>query len=172
MVRCRLRNIFSISPIFSDLCTTKPIKIPISLRKLISIFPYLARFDRTCSKVRHFRWLSNIVLRRMTRLNFNEFNLQMLSSLKLCTNARSSTLFVKLVKLNDEREALGFCLPPNLIYRKFLIRLGRMWRSFCWNDSGLFSLIKNYRHLSFSVVMLTFWVMMGCGTGRENFSAV
>ena len=103
---------------------------------------------------------------------FNEFNLQMLSSLKLCTNARSSTLFVKLVKLNDEREALGFCLPPNLIYRKFLIRLGRMWRSFCWNDSGLFSLIKNYRHLSFSVVMLTFWVMMGCGTGRENFSAV
>ena len=103
---------------------------------------------------------------------FNEFNLQMLSLLKLCTNARSSTLFVKLVKLNDEREALGFCLPPNLIYRKFLIRLGRMWRSFCWNDSGLFSLIKNYRHLSFSVVMLTFWVMMGCGTGRENFSAV
>ena len=103
---------------------------------------------------------------------FNEFNLQMLSSLKLCTNARSSTLFVKLVKLNDEREALGFCLPPNLIYRKFLIRLGRMWRSFCWNDSGLFSLIKNYRHLSFSVVMLTFWVMMGCGTGREKFSAV
>ena len=78
----------------------------------------------------------------MTRLN--------LANVVISKIVHKRTFFL-FVKLNDEREALGFfCLPPNLIYRKFLIRLGRMW-----NDSGLFSLIKNYRHLSFSVVMLT-----------------
>ena len=92
-------------------------------------------------KMRHFQWFSNVML-KMTRLN--------LANVVISKIVHKRTFFL-FVKLNDEREALGFfCLPPNLIYRKFLIRLGRMW-----NDSGLFSLIKNYRHLSFSVVMLT-----------------
>ena len=50
MVRCRLRNMFSILTIFVDFLATKPTKIPISLSKLISIFPYVARFARTYSK--------------------------------------------------------------------------------------------------------------------------
>ena len=103
---------------------------------------FLARFARKYPKMRYFRTFSNIVL-KMTRLN--------LANVVISKIVHKRTFFL-FVKLNDEREALGFfCLPPNLIYRKFLIRLGRMW-----NDSGLFSLIKNYRHLSFSVVMLTF----------------
>ena len=149
---------FSISPIFADFPATKTLKIPISLNKLKLKFINLARFNKKYPEMRYFRTFSNIVL-KMTRLN--------LANVVISKIVHKRTFFL-FVKLNDEREALGFfCLPPNLIYRKFLIRLGRMW-----NDSGLFSLIKNYRHLSFSVVMLTFWVIIGCGTGRENFSAM
>ena len=47
MVRCRLRNMFSILTIFSDFLSMKCFKIPISLSKLILIW---ARFARTYSK--------------------------------------------------------------------------------------------------------------------------
>ena len=54
MVRWRLRILFSISPILTDFLATKPIKIPISLWKLI--------FAHTFSEMRHFWWFSNMML--------------------------------------------------------------------------------------------------------------
>ena len=53
MVRWRLRNTFSILPIFNDFLAIKLIKIPISLSKLLSKFPNVAHYVHKYTKMRH-----------------------------------------------------------------------------------------------------------------------